>query len=156
MRPLLFPDPPRTIPGYRALNIALRTAHLMAFGTLLGGHVFDVDHARLLPFLVTAIVTGAGLMALELASTCAWLFMGKGIAVLLKLLLLAMIPLFWDHRVSILLVSVAVASVGAHMPSRFRYFSFLPHRCGRLFRRDRSRADDARASRTEDPHGHPS
>ncbi len=64
-------------------------------------------------------------MALELASTCAWLFMGKGVAVLLKLLLLAMIPLFWEHRVSILLVVVVIASVASHMPSRFRYYSFL-------------------------------
>ncbi len=124
-RSLLFPDPPRRIPAHRAISIALRTAHLASFGTLLGGHVFDVDHSRLLPLLLATIATGAGLMALELASTCAWLFMGKGVAVLLKLLLLAMIPLFWEHRVSILLVVVVIASVGSHMPSRFRYYSFL-------------------------------
>lgn len=88
--------------------------------------MFDVDDSRLLPFLLATIATGAGLMALELASSCAWLFMGKGVAVLLKLLLLAMIPLFWEHRVSILLVVVVIASVGSHMPSRLRYYSFLP------------------------------
>lgn len=125
LRLVLFPDPPRRIPAHRAISIALRTAHLASFGTLLGGHVFDVDHSRLLPFLLATIATGAGLMALELASSCAWLFMGKGVAVLLKLLLLAMIPIFWEHRVSILLVVVVIASVSSHMPSRLRYYSFL-------------------------------
>lgn len=126
LRTVLFPDPPRRVPAHRWLGITFRTAHLITFGTLLGGHVFEVDPSRLLPLLYWTIVTGAGLMAMELASTCAWLFMGKGIAVLGKLLLLSMIPLFWQHRVWILLVVVVIASVGSHMPSRFRHYSFLP------------------------------
>jgi len=126
LRTVLFPDPPRRVPAHRWLGITFRTAHLITFGTLLGGHVFEVDPSRLLPLLYWTIVTGAGLMAMELASTCAWLFMGKGIAVLGKLLLLSMIPLFWQHRVWILLVVVVIASVGSHMPSRFRQYPFLP------------------------------
>ncbi len=128
VRGVLLPDPPRRVPGHRPLSIALRTAHLITFGTLLGGHVFDVDPSRLLPLLYATILTGAALMALELASTCAWLFMGKGIAVLVKLLLLLMIPLVWEHRVWVLLVVVVVASVGSHMPSRFRCYSVFPAR----------------------------
>ncbi|MBI4635665.1 MAG: hypothetical protein HY727_04890 [Candidatus Rokubacteria bacterium] len=125
MRNLLCPDPPRRVPGHRALGVALRTAHLATFGTLLGGHAFDVEPARLYPFLVATIASGAALMALELASTCAWLFLGKGVAVLLKLLLLLMVPVFWEQRVAILVLVVVVASVGAHMPSRFRHYSLL-------------------------------
>lgn len=123
---LLFPDPPRRIPAHRAISVALRTAHLAAFGTLLGGHVFGVDHSRLLPFLLATIASGVALMGLELASTCAWLFMGKGIAVLLKLLLLAMVPLFWEYRVPLLLSVVVIGSVGSHMTSRLRHHSLLP------------------------------
>lgn len=113
------------IPARRLLNVALRTAHLMTFGALLGGHLFDIEHSRLFPFLVATILSGAGLMALEMASTCAWLFMGKGLAVVAKLLLLASIPLLWEHRVVLLLLTVALASVGAHMPARFRHYSLL-------------------------------
>ena len=98
----------------------------MTFGVLLGGHLFDVPDSRLFPFLIATIVSGVALMALELASSCAWLFMGKGIAVLVKLLILAAIPLFWEHRVWLLLVVVAVASVGSHMPFRYRHHSFVP------------------------------
>lgn len=123
---LLFPEPPRRIPGHRAISIALRTAHLATFGALLGGYVFDVDPSRLLPFLLAAIASGAALMGLELASTCAWLFMGKGLTVLVKLLILSLVPLFWEHRVAILLVVVVVGSVGSHMTSRLRHYCVLP------------------------------
>jgi hypothetical protein len=98
----------------------------MTFGALLGGHVFEVDPSRLLPFLVATVLSGAGLMALEMSATCAWLFMGKGLAVLAKLLLLASVPLFWEQRVPLLLFVVVVASVGAHMPARLRHYSLLP------------------------------
>jgi len=126
VKSLLFPNPPRRIPRHRELGLVLRTAHLMTFGALLGGHLFDVDSARLMPFLLATIASGVALLALELASTCAWLFMGKGLSVLVKLALLLMVPLVWEYRVPLLLVAVAVASVGSHMPSRFRHRCFLP------------------------------
>jgi len=126
MRSLLFPNPPRRIPRHRALGLALRTAHLMTFGALLGGHLFNVDAARLMPFLFSTIASGTALLALELASTCAWLFMGKGLVVMAKLLILLMVPFFWEHRVFLLLMTVAVASVGSHMPSRFRHRCLVP------------------------------
>ena len=124
----LLPDPPRTIPAHRFLGIALRTAHLATFGVLIGGHVFDVHHDRLFPFLLATIASGAGLMALELCSTCAWLLEAKGLAVLLKLGLLLLVPVFWQQRVPILILVVVVASVGAHMPARYRHVSLLPRR----------------------------
>jgi len=128
LQTLLFPDPPRRIHGHRWLSVSLRTAHLITFGTLLGGHVFEIDHSRLVPFLVATILTGAGLMLLELASTVHWLFMVKGLAVSLKLLLLLLVPFFWEQRVAILLAVVIVASVAAHMPSRLRHYSLLAGR----------------------------
>ncbi|MBI4561482.1 MAG: hypothetical protein HY724_05510 [Candidatus Rokubacteria bacterium] len=45
--------------------------------------------------------------------------------VLLKLGLLAFVPFAWEHRLPILLGVVAVASVGSHMPARFRHTSAL-------------------------------
>jgi hypothetical protein len=126
LKPFLFPIPPRRIPRHRALGLALRTAHLMTFGVLLGGHLFDVDPARLKPFLLATIASGVALLALELASTCAWLFMGKGLIVLVKLAVLLSVPLFWEYRVPLLLLVVALASVGSHMPSRFRHRCFVP------------------------------
>jgi len=90
--------------------------------------VFDVEPVRLVPFLVAAIVTGAGMIALELASTCAWLFAGKGLAVLLKLALLLLVPVFWEHRVVVLVAVTIVAGFGSHMSVRFRHYSVLAAR----------------------------
>lgn len=126
LRDLLCPSPPRQIPGRRALNIALRTAHLSTFGALLGGHMFGVDPARLRPFLAATALSGALLVALELASTCEWLLEGRGLAVIAKLAVLAAVPVFWEQRLVLLLVIVVIASVGSHMPARFRHHSFLP------------------------------
>lgn len=127
-RRLLFPEPPRSYPGKRALGLGLRAAHLMTFGVLVGGHVLDAEPARLLPFLYATVASGVALMALEMAGTCEWLLMGKGLAVLLKLALLLLVPALWEHRVTLLMATVAVAAVGAHMPSRFRHYSFLAGR----------------------------
>lgn len=117
----LFPDPPRRIPRHRAISVLLRTAHLVAFGGLLGGHVFDVDPTRLVPWLGAAIVTGAGMMALELATTLDWLGTGKGLAVLAKLGLLGMVPLLWERRVTLLVAVTILSGVAAHMPRQFRH-----------------------------------
>lgn len=121
VKAFLFPDPPRRIPAHRGLGVALRTAHLVAFGVLLGGHVFAVEPSRLVPFLIATLASGALLMALELASTCSWVLQGKGAGVMLKLLLLALVPAFWEQRVAILVIVVVVAGVSSHMPSRFRH-----------------------------------
>ena len=48
--------------------------------------------------------------------------------VLAKLVLLLAVAVFWEARVPLLLTVVALASVGAHMPARFRHYSILERR----------------------------
>jgi len=115
--------PRRRVRHERAWNVGLRTLHLMAFGVLVGGHVWDVAPRRLGPALGITLATGAALMGLELYKGLHWLLLGKGLAVLLKLALLACLPLLWDARVPLLLAVVALSSVGAHMPARYRHYS---------------------------------
>jgi hypothetical protein len=110
----------------RAISVLLRAGHLLAFAGLLGGHVFDVDPVRLVPWLVATVASGAGLMALELLSGVAWLGTAKGLAVLLKLALLAAVPVFWDHRVAILFAVVVLAGVASHLPRQFRHYQVVP------------------------------
>jgi hypothetical protein len=128
LRSLLFPEPVRTLPHARAWNIAWRTAHLAATGVLLGGHAFDVHPNRLRLCLYLSIATGLVLVFLEAYPSCRWFYQGRGLLVLLKLLLLCLIPWLWDYRLVILLVVVVIASVGSHMPARFRYYSVVHRR----------------------------
>lgn len=125
MHALLFPDPPRRIPYERGISVALRTAHLATSGLLLGGHAFDVAPHRLIPFLYLTIASGVGLALLELYSSCRWIYLGKGILVMLKVALLIAAGVWWDQRVVFLLLVVFVGSVGSHMPARFRYYSVI-------------------------------
>ena len=126
VRDWLFPEQIRFLPGARAWSIAFRTLHLAAFGLLLGGHAFAVDAERLLPSLWLTILSGIGLIALEVyAGGLYWLFLGKGIMVLVKLGLLLAVPIFWEQRLVLLLLVVGIASVGSHMPARYRHYSFL-------------------------------
>ena len=118
----------RRVPHERAWSVAFRTVHLMAFGLLLGGHAWEVEPARLLPAVWVTIASGTALMGLELWKSVEWLFLGKGVIVLVKLGLLALVPVFWEARLPLLLAVVAVASVGAHMPARFRNYSLLHRR----------------------------
>ena len=125
---LLFPDPPRLLPHARAISIAFRTFHIAAIGILLGGHLFAVPASRLLLWLYLSLISGAGLIGIELYSSCKWLYQGKGVLVLLKLLLVAAVAVFWEQRVWLLLAVLVIGSVGSHMPGRFRYYSFLHRR----------------------------
>lgn len=109
----------------RALNIALRTAHIAAMGVLLGGHAFDVAPERLMVALWLTMGTGVVLAAVESGLRPLWLHQGRGFMTLAKLALLCVIPLAWDYRLPILLVVVVVASVGSHMPGRLRYYSVV-------------------------------
>ena len=125
---VLFPDPPRPLPYARAISITLRTVHIAAVGILLGGHAFEVPALRLLPWLYVSITSGAGLIGLELYSSCKWLYQGKGVLVLLKLLLITAVTVFWAQRLWLLLAALVLGSVGSHMPGRFRYYSFIHRR----------------------------
>lgn len=116
----------RRKPRYgRAVNIGLRTAHLGVTGVLCGGHVFGIPPEKLHVWLFGAILTGSLLTAVEAFPHVYWLYQGRGLCVLGKLALLCLIPWAWDFRVAILAAVVVLASVGSHMPARFRYYSIL-------------------------------
>ena len=124
-----LPEQMRFVPGTRAISIALRTLHLAAFGILLGGHSFTVEAEKLLPYLYLTILSGIGLITTEVyAVGLYWLFLGKGLMVLAKLGLLLAVPVFWEQRVALLLAVVGIASVGSHMPARYRHYSLLHRR----------------------------
>ena len=116
------------IPYARAWNIAFRTAHIGVSSVLVGGHVFDVPRDRLLPWLYATIITGLVLVLIEAFPRLVWFCQGRGLFVIAKLILLGLIPWMWAYRVPILFVVVIIASVGAHMPGRFRYYSVIHRR----------------------------
>ena len=116
------------IPYARGWNIAWRTAHIGVSGVLVGGHVFDLARESLLPWLYATSLTGVVLVFLEAFPRVAWFHQGRGLMVMAKLTLLLAIPWLWSYRVALLAAVIILASVGSHMPARFRYYSVLYRR----------------------------
>ena len=125
LRSLLVPEPRRRFPHARAWNVAARTVHLAATGTLLGGHFFGAPADALLPWLWAGIASGAVMFGLELYTSFDWLTQIGGLAVVLKVAVLCVIPFAWSARVPLLFVVVLVAGVGSHMPGKYRHYSLL-------------------------------
>jgi hypothetical protein len=119
----------RSIPYTRAWNIAARTAHIAAMSVLVGAHAFDVAPVRLHTALWLTIVSGVVLVVLEAYSVrFRWFWQGRGLMVLVKLALLGAIPWAWSSRLPLLLAAIVLASVGSHMPARYRYYSVVDRR----------------------------
>jgi hypothetical protein len=94
-------------------------------GVLLGGHAFDVHPDRLRVALWLTVGTGIALAAIEAGPRLLWFHQGRGLLTMAKLVLLCAVLFAWDYRLPILLVVVVVASVGSHMPARYRYYSVV-------------------------------
>jgi len=120
--------------GGRAWNIILRTLHLAAMGILVGGHAFDLPPERLTVSLWACIASGIALGISEVGPNLIWFHQIRGLMTICKLALICSVPFVWDFRLPILLVVVAIGSVGSHMPGRFRYYSLIYREvipCGR-------------------------
>jgi len=116
---------PWTVPHVRALRTGLRTAHVIAFSAYYGGHLYGVAAERLLPALIATIATGGVFVILEVCSAPVWLVQIRGVATLVKLVLVASIAVLWDWRIFLLTLVIAIGVVTSHMPGRYRYYSLL-------------------------------
>lgn len=110
--------------------------HIFTAGTLLAGYIFDQPAAVLEPWLFATVISGFLLLATDLHASLAVLCELRGLIVFAKLVLMALVPLFWDARVLLLLIAFAIGVVGSHMPGQYR------HKV--LFLRDRIVSDERR------------
>lgn len=127
---LFFPEPTRRVPGQRHLRTLLRTAHIASMAVLLGGHAFDVPEVRLTGALHWTLATGLLLVLLEVYGTMGWLFEIRGLATVLKVILVALVPVFWEQRVWILMAVLVIGSLSSHTTASIRYYSVLTGRPG--------------------------
>lgn len=132
----LFPRVPRDFAFRRGVRMGLRTLHIFTAGTLVAGYIFDQSAAALEPWLFATVISGFLLLATDLHASLAVLCELRGLAVLAKLVLMALVPLFWDARVLLLLIALTIGVVGSHMPRQYR------HKV--LFLRDRIVPDERR------------
>lgn len=121
----LFPVRPRHFPWARPTQLVLRSVHIAAMAMVVGALPFGADFQALRGPILLTLASGVLLFAIDLARDAAILVQGSGVAVLLKLGLLGLGVLQPAHRLPWYLAATLVASVGSHMPGRWRHFSFL-------------------------------
>ncbi|HNW44487.1 MAG TPA: hypothetical protein PKI19_08275 [Elusimicrobiales bacterium] len=116
--------------GWRAANITLRTVHILSFSVLLGGHWFNAPRGELVAWLYWTVFSGAGLLALDLRGGFDWLRRLAGSLVLAKLAVIGLVPLFWEQRLWLLGLALAIGCVGSHMPGALRHLPLFPGSAG--------------------------
>jgi hypothetical protein len=123
---LLFPSRPRTWRGERWVNIALRCVHLVGVAGIGGGFLFDLEPARWTAFWHLTLASGGLLCLLYLWSTGLWLFQVKGLAVVVKLALLAIAVAVPAWRGEIFTLVIVLSGLVAHAPAEVRAARPLP------------------------------
>ena len=118
---ILFPEQPREFPHRMAMRITLRALHIMTTGVFLGGHIFHQSNAVLEPWLWVAILSGLAILLTDIYSSFAVLFEIRGLVVLIKILLLCLIPFFWEQRIFLLVLILFIGAISSHMPKRYRH-----------------------------------
>lgn len=99
----------------------MRALHILCTGVLVGGHLFDQPVAVVEPWLYASVFTGLMLFALDLHASMAVLFELRGLLLLIKVVLLLLIPVFWQLRIPILITVLFIGAIGSHMPKRWRH-----------------------------------
>lgn len=112
----------------RFCNIAVRTAHIIATGILVGGHCFAVAPDLLLPWLYATVASGAVLILLEAYPSWQWHREARGWMVMTKIAVMCLVLWLWEYRVIWLLTVIVIGSIGSHMPRQYRYFQVIPWR----------------------------
>lgn len=122
---VLFPKEHRTLPFRRTIRILFRALHIMTAGVLLGGHIFNQPVLILEPWLWATVITGTIILLTDLHSSLAILFEIRGIAILFKIVLLLLIPVFWEQRIPLLICILLIGAISSHLPKRYRHKIFI-------------------------------
>lgn len=122
------PEDHPSIPGARALQVLLRSLHIVAMALVLGGIARGADFEALRTPILWTILSGVLLLVVDLARRCLRLSQGSGALLLLKLGCLGLGNLFPASRLEWYLAATFLASIGSHMSGDWRHFSFLKWR----------------------------
>jgi hypothetical protein len=107
----------------RLYKLFARTVHLIAIAGLVGGHMFGAPLASLRLLLYLSVVTGLAMCALEAYPHRRFFYEGWALLLWLKLVVLMLVPVFWNARRPILIVTLVIASLGSHMPRALRHWT---------------------------------
>ena len=122
---ILFPRDDSASSVKRWANITLRTIHLIGVAGVGGGFLYQAPKTVWLPYLALSIVSGFGIICLDIWNNRVWLIQLRGIAILIKLILLLCVLLFKKYEALMLVIVIVISGIIAHAPGDVRYFSIF-------------------------------
>jgi len=123
---LLFPPRYRYLPGARFINVTLRSLHILGVAVFAGGYFFAQPPAALAPWWWLAAGSGLLMVVVELYGSFQFVVELRGVAVFVKLGLLALLPDAGAGGFWLLAVVILLASVSSHMTGRLRHIRIVP------------------------------
>jgi len=120
---LLFPENYRYLPANRLINVTLRSLHILGFAVFVGGFWFEQPAALVAPWFWLAVGTGILMVLIELYGSFTFVIEARGIAVFLKLGLLALAPGSGEAGRWLLASVIVLASITSHMRGVYRHWS---------------------------------
>jgi hypothetical protein len=114
----------------RALDIVLRSMHVLVISALFGGAVFRVPAEQLLLYRALAAVSGVALIASEAFHRRGWPRQGRGLLVYIHIGLFSLACAWPKLAPACLASALVIGLTGSHMPRNLRYWDFI-HRGGK-------------------------
>jgi hypothetical protein len=108
-------------------KISLRTLHLLAVAGVGGGILFALEKDLWINYWWLALIAGVLMMVMDIAANSVWIVQVRGVVIIFKLILLALLGRYpgWDSF--LLAVIIIISAVISHAPGKLRYYS-LYHR----------------------------
>lgn len=103
----------------------LRTMHILGGGVLIGAFLFGQDAGVVHQWLVVTALSGVLLLATDLHASAAILFEVRGLAVVVKLLLLSLLGVLPGYEVSLLVAILSLGAVSSHLSRDVRHRLWL-------------------------------
>ncbi len=109
-------------------KISLRSLHLLAVAGVGGGILFALEKDLWINYWWLALVSGVLMMLMDITANPVWIVQVRGIVIMLKLLLLALLGSNpgWDSF--LLAIIIIISAVISHAPGKLRYYSFYHRR----------------------------
>ena len=99
--------------------------HLIGIAGLGGGFLYQSPRGVWLPYLILSIASGFGLMCLAIWTDGIWFIQLRGIAILIKLILLLSVLFLKVHAGYALIITIVISGIIAHAPGDVRYYSIF-------------------------------
>jgi len=107
----------------RWLKIGLRTLHLLSLAGVGGGVIFGLEANLWLGYWWLSLISGSLLMLVDIVSNPIWLVQIRGLVIMAKLVLLALLGCYPDWDRLLLVVVIVMSAVISHAPGALRYYS---------------------------------